>query len=341
MYIELAESQDADKWNNIVEKDKNGLFFDKYEWCQALGKISNNNKPLPFFIKENDEIIGIFPSCLIKKGFYLGLESLPFSDYGGGPFFRRNDTENDSELIVSLIGNLIKFAIKNNCIKISIRRGYYSNLIKENYFDKKIITESNNCSFIIDLGQGVKEVFKNLKSSRKKSIKKAEKKDIYVREVFDKDDLNIFYNLYVNNMNRLKSIPYPYDVLDYIWDNFILNDEAKMFISESKNEPIGGLLLFHYKGICHGWSCGVLEKHRDKSPMDLLIWHSMKWAFERNLHFYDLGSTRNDPSSGHYFYKNSWGGEKKGLYNYHILIQPKKWHIYNFINNVNARLVHY
>ena len=97
MYLELAESRDASKWNDIVEKDKNGLFFDKYEWCQALGKISNNNKPLPFFIRDNDEIVGIFPSCLIKKGFYLGLESLPFSDYGGGPFFRKNDIENDSE----------------------------------------------------------------------------------------------------------------------------------------------------------------------------------------------------------------------------------------------------
>ena len=334
MYIELAESQDANKWNNIVEKDRNGLFFDKYEWCQALGKISNNNKPLPFFIKENDEIIGIFPSCLIKKGFYLGLESLPFSDYGGGPFFRKNDIENDSELITSLIDNLIKYALKNNYIRISIRRGHHSHLIKENYFDKKIIIDSNNCSFIIDLRQGVDEVFKNLKSSRRRSIRKAEKHGINISEVVDKDNLNIFY---VNNMNKLKSKPYSYDVLDYIWDNFILNDEAKMFISEFKHEPIGGLLLFNYKGICHAWSCGVLEKHRDKSPIDLLLWHSIKWAFDNNMNFYDLGSTRNDPSSGHYFHKNSWGGEKKLLFNYHIPIQPKKWYIYNFLKNIRTQ----
>jgi len=81
-------------------------------------------------------------------------------------------------------------------------------------------------------------------------------------------------------------------------------------MAEYNNKPIAGILQFIYKKVCY-WTGNVsLEEYWDKRPIDSLIWHSIKWAAENNLRLFDFGSTPNDPKSGHYFHKKTWGVKK-------------------------------
>jgi len=322
--LKLATQKDAHKWNEIVERDPQGNFFDRFEWCQALGLVSKNIIPLPLIIEENEEASGVFPLCLVRQRLFADLESLPFSDYGGGPFFRREDILKQTDFSVRFYNSLIEFGLTNKCIKISIRRAYFPDLINKATIEKPVIIDTNTCTFLFSLQEGIDQLYQKVKNSRRRSIRQGEKRGTIVYEAKDLGGLQNFYEIYVHSMTRLGTIPLPFSLLDHIWNVFIPKDEAKIFIAEYNNKPMGAILLFIYKGVCHAWTGGSLDMYQDKRPMDVLLWHSIKWATTSGLELFDLGSTPNNPSSGHYFFKESWGGKKVTLYNYHILLQPMK-----------------
>jgi CelD/BcsL family acetyltransferase involved in cellulose biosynthesis len=326
--LKIATQKDASKWNEIVERDPQGNFFDRFEWCQALGLVSKSIRPLPLLIEENGKAIGVFPLCLVRHGLWGDLESLPFSDYGGGPFFRRRDVFEIADFSSGFTRALVEFGSRRRCLKLSVRRAYFPSLIDKNTVNKPIITETNTCSFIFSLKEGIDQVYHNIKPSRRRSIRQGEKRGTVVYEARDLTDLGNFHEIYVKTIIALRSTPLPYRLFEYIWDEFVPKDEAKIFIAENGNKPVGGVLLLVHKQICHAWSGGSLDQYQDKRPMDVLLWHSIRWAFDRNLEVFDLGSTPSDHSSGHYFFKETWGGKKMSLYNYHILLQPTMWRLY-------------
>ena len=108
----------------------------------------------------------------------------------------------------------------------------------------------------------------------------------------------------------------------------------KIFLAEHDNKVIAGVLRFVHKKVIYAWGAASLSEYWNLKPMDLLDWHSIKWGFEHNFNSFDFGTTSNDPTSGNYIFKESWGGEKKVLYNYDIILQPNKWKVYSFANNL-------
>ena len=80
MRLTIAKKEDAYNWNKLIHRDSESLFFDRFEWNQALGHAFDNITPLPLIIKENRNIISVFPACINKYKFYSTIESLPFSD---------------------------------------------------------------------------------------------------------------------------------------------------------------------------------------------------------------------------------------------------------------------
>jgi len=329
--LKLATQKDIHKWNEIVERDPQGNFFDTFEWCQGLGVISEKIGPLPLFIEEDGKVIGVFPLCLIRNSLRKSLESLPFSDYGGGPFFRKKAMLECPEFFGEFINNIVEFGSKNGCLNVSVRRAYFRDLINKDIVKKPVITDTNTCTFIISLQEGIDQIYQGMEKSRRVSIKEGKKRGVVVRQAEDLNDLRSYYEIYVHTMSRLKIVPLPYRFFEYMWKVFSPKNEVKIFMAEYNNKLIAGILQLFYKKVCH-WGGNVsLEEYWDKRPTDLLLWHSIEWAVENNLELFDMGSTANDPSSGHYFFKKTWGGKKMTLYNYHIILQPKKWKLYKFV----------
>ncbi len=336
--LRYAAQKDAARWNDTVRSESSSTFFDTFEWCQGLGKISERIIPLPLLIEENGKITGVFPTCLIRNSFHLQrFESLPFSDYGGGPFFRKKEITKRFEFMGNFVKGIYDLGLKNKCLDISIRRAYFPNLISPAIIRKPIITDVSTCSFIISLEGDIHEIYGKMDGPRRRSIRQGEKRGAVVFEAQDSEDLQSFYSIYVRTLQRLGSNPLPYSFFDYIWGCFIRKKTAKLFLASYNDKPIGGILLFIHKGVCNYWTGGTLNQFNDKRPMDLLIWHSIKWALTENLGSFDLGATYNDPSSGLYLFKKAWGGQKRVLYNYRVLLQPTKWRLLKFTSDLMNR----
>lgn len=328
--LKLVNNKDTERWNQVIARDPQGTFFDKLEWCNGLSLVSKKLSSLPMLVEKNGEAISVFPACLVRETLGSYLESLPFSGYGGGPIFRNRDCLMDMTFSKNFYHSIIQLGKLNKCSKISIRRAHFPDLAAKDFIGKPVIVDSDTCTFVIDLAEGIDRVHQKIEDSRRRSIKQGEKRGTNIYEARNHSDLVAYYDIYLRTMDRLESAPVPFQFFNYIWDTFIPRNEAKIFIAEHKNRPIGGILLLIFGCVCNAWSGGSLYDYQDKRPMDVLISHSIKWAAESNLKSFDFGSTPNDPKSGHYFHKKTWGGQKVTLYNYHIILQPKLWRFYTF-----------
>lgn len=311
--LRLATEKDANKWNEIVERDPQGNFWDRFEWCKGLGVMSERVNPLPLFIEEDGKVIGVFPSCLIKNSLRKSLESLPFSDYGGGPFFRKKVMLERPEFFGEFINNIVEFCSKKGCLNVSVRRAYFQNLISKNMVKKPVITDTNTCTFIISLQEGIDQIYRGLKKSRRISVKEGKKRGVVVRQAEDLNDLRSYYEIYVRTMNRLKIVPLPYSYFEYIWKVFSPKNEAKIFMADYNNKPIAGVFLFFYKKVCH-WAGNVsLEEYWDKRPTDLLLWNSIEWAVANKFELFDMGEHYQRPFIWALFLQEKLGRQKSDI----------------------------
>jgi lipid II:glycine glycyltransferase (peptidoglycan interpeptide bridge formation enzyme) len=135
-------------------------------------------------------------------------------------------------------------------------------------------------------------------------------------------------------MQRLKATPLPLSFFKYLWSIFEPTGEMKIFLCEYNNKAIAGVLRFIHKRVMYSWGAAFLREYAYQRPLDLLVWHTIKWSVDNGIYLLDLGSTPNNPSSTHYIFKKSWGGEKKILYNYHIILQPNKMKLYRLGNKL-------
>jgi CelD/BcsL family acetyltransferase involved in cellulose biosynthesis len=262
--IRLANQKDADRWNETVEKESLSTFCDRFEWCMGLHIISENIKPMPIIIEKNGEIVGTFPLCLRKYRFARCLESLPFSDYGGGIFFRSKD----NGLFKQLIHRLVEIGTQNNCFRLTIRRAFFDDFIEANLVDKPVIVEAENCTFVISLEDDIDKIFRRIKKSRRKSIRRAIEKGVIVREADSVDDLVSYYRVYVSDMQSLRIPPPSFQFFKHIWDVFKPRDEVKIFLAEHNHKVIAGVSRFIYKQTIYSWSGVFLREYR----MHACIW---------------------------------------------------------------------
>ena len=332
--LKLAKEKHANKWNKLLEQDPLSNFYDRFEWCSKLYIISQNIKVLPYIIEKNAYPIGVLPLCL-RKVYHSGyLESLPFSEYGGGSFFRKKPDKYLKEIVYKLI----KIGIQNNCFRVTIRRAFFSDLIEANLINKFVIVEDKDCTFTLSLQDKTDNIFRRFKKSRRNSVRQALKRGAVIREAENFYDLKQYYRIYLCNIHRLKSSPLPFQFFKYLWNVFKPKGEMKIFLTEYDNKIIAGALRFFYKKVIYEWGRVSLKEYYNLRPSDLLIWHIIKWGIENDMKLLDFGSTQNDPSSGHYLYKKAWGGEKKTLFNYHIILQPKRMKFYKFIYKSMERI---
>ena len=328
--LRLATEKDAHTWNEIVEREPQGNFFDRFEWCQALGLISKNIKPTPLLIEKDEELSGVFPLCLRRTYYTRYLESLPFSDYGGGSFFRSKQDDYRTELI----RKLIEVGKQKNCLRITIRRAFFDDLIEANMIGKPVIVEANNCTFSISLQDEVDNIFRKIQKSRRKGIRRAQERGTIVSEAESLNDVENYYEIYVRTMKRLKASPLPLSFLKNLWNVFEPKGEIKIFLAEYNHKAIAGVLRFIYKKVMYSWGAAFLKEYVYLRPLDLLVWHAIEWSVDHGIGLLDLGSTPNNPSESHFIFKKSWGGQKRILYNYHIILQPSKMKLYKFGNKL-------
>ena len=145
---------------------------------------------------------------------------------------------------------------------------------------------------IVDVRPDIETLWKKLYPNFRGACQQAVKRGVTVRRG-GKTELKKFFDLHLKlRKTKYRLFPQPYRFFDNIWEEYMAKDKGVLLGAYDKN---GRFIAANVYLICgntlyYKFATSSLEK-LDCRPNNLLIWHGIQFAKERNLEFVDLGSS--------------------------------------------------
>ena len=171
-------------------------------------------------------------------------------------------------------------------------------------------------TFVLPLDRDPDEIRRGWKkgaSNLFRSVKKAEKAGVTVREGSAKSDLDAFYRLYARTMRRRRVLPRPYGQIAGARD-LLPEGVFRLHLAEHGGRIVAGALWHSFGGTLDLLYNGSDERHLDGRPNHALYWHAIRWAAESGHAELDFGHAR--PGSSLAQFKEQWGAEPVQEYRY-------------------------
>ena len=186
-------------------------------------------------------------------------------------------------------------------------------------------------TMLINLTRSEDELLAAMKPKTRYNVRLAQKKGVTVRSG-ELADLDLLYRLYAATSQRDGFIIRPIAYYRDAWGSFIRSGLAQPLIAEVEEEPVAGLILFHFADrawYMYGMSSNL---HRDKMPNQLLQWEALRWAKAHGCTIYDLWGApdelnESDPMWGVYKFKEGLGAEFASHVGAHdfVVSRPGYW----------------
>ena len=270
------------QWSEFVSNHPYGNVFQTPMMYEAYLK-TNGYTPLIFIAYQDNNIVGVLLSVLIKEsGFIKGYFSSR-SIITGGPLVLNGNTEYMSELFKSY-----NEYVGNKAIYTQIRN-QSEQLIYNDVYQKCGYRFHSHLNFIIPL-DGEENIWNRIGKGRIKQIKKAEKNNLHI-DVYDKESISD--DLILKCYDVIKCV-YNHAKLPLV-DVELMKNVNKygllvLFVAKDCCDNILGCrFALTYKECLYGWYAGSYEKFYKLYPNDLLIWETLKWGNNNGYKYFDYG----------------------------------------------------
>jgi len=171
-------------------------------------------------------------------------------------------------------------------------------------------------AYVLSLDRDPEEIrlgWKKSASNLFRSIKKAEKAGVTVRDGTTEADLDAFYALYARTMRRRRVLPRPRRQL-VAARRLLPEGVFRLHLAEHEGRIVAGTLWHSFGGTLDLLYAGSDERHLDGRPNHALYWHAIRWAAESGHAEVDLGHAQ--PGSGLATFKAQWSAEPVPEYRY-------------------------
>jgi hypothetical protein len=171
-------------------------------------------------------------------------------------------------------------------------------------------------TYILSLDRDPDELRRGWKKSASnlfRSLKKAEKAGVVVREGTAKSDLDAFYALYTRTMRRRRVLPRPYRQLDAARE-LLPPGVFRLHLAEHEGRIVAGSLWHSFGGTLDLLYQASDERYLEGRPNHALYWYAIRTAAASGHTELDLGHANPDSSLARF--KEQWGAEPVQEYRY-------------------------
>lgn len=308
MGIEIVNPLERQDWNDLVLRSAGHSFFHSSNWAQTLQE-SYGFTPLYFSRFSGGGIEAAVPVMEVKS-FISGCRgvSLPFSDYCG----LLGDAASGEGLLEEIFSHG--------------RRAGWKYL--ELRADHPQLGEAASCRYhylhSLDLSQGEELLYRNLRDSTKRNIKKARKDGVTVSRHVSREAVASFCRL--NSLTRRQHglPPQPAVFFDRFYSNVI-------------EQGMGSVYLAHYRGACIAGAVyvrfgnGVIYKYgasdfafQHLRGNNLVMWEAIQDYCREGASDFSFGRTEPE-NDGLRQFKNGWGGEEDIIRYYRFNVQCNRF----------------
>ena len=345
----------------LKEAGANGTLFQSTYWADYLRTVYKDH---PIYIASLDRkgdiqalLLAIESSYAKHPMFNAASKNAfisKFYNYTVSPLFQKTLPylvwENGPIILPKLIEKADRDTTYRNIVlktiqKAKERRNYSIQFVRPPFFnDDPIVFSSLNFdkkrmgTLLVNLKQPLEAVWKSVDNAARRGIKKTET-NIEIRRVRNVDDLRLFHSMHVENCRRAKVTVRPYLFFLSLWNHFSPFEKIVGFVAHYHGQLVGSILCLAHNLTVHMYALGDSDFARSNRVyvLDVLIWHSIKWAHENGFEYFDLSGVElyrteaGDAKALAIFkYKSKWGGQLAEYHDYKKILQRK-----NSVNVLN------
>lgn len=306
-YDDLTQRQ---KWRNILDSFENIdiFFFPEY---LKLFELHGDGKPYLFVYGDFASGYVIYP--FLKRPIpessaqQKGAESLfdITSPYGYTGYLRNRDSIN-MEAFYSCFN---KFCIDNGIVSEFIR--FHPLLNNVSYSPKKVNILQERETVVIDLDNKIDVILSEMQPNCRNKIKKAINNNVTIIQDDDFINIDLFYELYINTMYRLKANKYYFFAKKW-FHAFIdlMKKNTALFHAYHDGKIVNSALFIFNNVYIHYFLSGSLFEMRKLAANNLLIYEVALWAKAIGIKYFHLGGGYQPNDSLSYF-KSSFSSHTK------------------------------
>ncbi len=261
-------------------------------WLKAAERAYSHTGWLVTVHRES-ELSGVLPLVKIERPVGPGtFVSLPFCDLGG-------PLVDDEEVRQRLLAEARALADNNRVRGLEVRESGDS--LEESNAESG--TESSKVRMLCPLPENSDLLFKSYKPKLRSQIRKAEKNGLSSEVRTDKAAVDLFYQVFTQNMLRLGSPVHSrhwfYELKQAYGEQMLV---GLVFLGD---QPVGaGIVLLAGNQACIPWA-STLERYNRLAPNMLLYWALLSHVCDLGCSVFDFG--RSTMGEGTYRFKKQWG----------------------------------
>lgn len=286
--IRTANKEDAKEWDEINEKSSHGTIFHQWDWLKITEKHTRT-RLYPLIGMKGSHSMGIFPLFFQEKGPVRMVFSPPphAALFYLGPVLAEYDTIKQEKREINYLGfqNSVEQFINNE-----LNANYISISLSPGLRDPRPFTWSGysfepQYDYIIDLSIGLDLLIRTLDKKGRQNLNHAKKRGITVEIGGKKEYERILDLMDIRYAQQGKNVTVS---REYFLDLYeVYKDHLKIFVAKAEGEIITGSIDFQYRDTHYSWIGNPKPKrHISPSPNDLLIWESIRYAYEQGFRYY-------------------------------------------------------
>jgi len=321
---QIIEDPKIEIWNSFLREFPDENFDQCFEFGDISKKAFSKTRVVRLAIAregESNKYVGIIQGNYSRYfGFGMNLEVMR------GPLVN-SKRANTMQFVEYLIKELEEYCKKKRIIRIRI-------WMPENWGMDKVLntlsyTEVGKYnSYIINFGNGLEDLWKNIDHNKRRNIKKAMKEEVEIYQSHDYEDLKKFYAMLEAAQTRGGFSGYPLSWFKACWDIYP-RELSRVFLARWRDKVVSGVFTIIHGDTIYGKGAGSFEEGWKARPNDIMHWKVMEWACENGYKKYHLGLVSEPPSIegsaswGIWRWKREWRGNLEKIRVYERVLLPK------------------
>lgn len=329
--LNKEDISEVNRYNEYIKNTQGASFMQDVAW----GKCKKGWQKEYVYTLENENITSAM-SCLIKKIPKLNRSVIYVPR---GPVCDINNLEK----LDALLKEASPIVKKYNAIMIKFDPEIKKDLELKNKFLKngfKVVEKQSKLiqakyNMILDVeNKNIDELLKSFASKTRYNLNYGIRKGVKVVYSNKKEDLKIFYNLYLQMCERKSIGAREYSYFENLLDSYN-KENIRIYLSKYENEYLTGAIALNYAGTTYYLYGASGDKKRNLKASYALQFEMIKWACKTKCRKYNFGGLLNPVNeNGLFIFKVGFTGEK-GVLEYigeiDKVYNKPLYYMYNFV----------
>jgi serine/alanine adding enzyme len=278
--IRNADKKFIEKWRAF---DKQHNTYNIFQSPQIFELYQQTNRYTPFLLVDINDQGDI--ECIFIYSLYKGFSLLSF-------FLKRATT-------TGLPIGINQLAQKKMLNYLSSFRNKPYHLLKITLDDDLLtfsqspenfgLRHEGHLNYLIDLNKSQEDLWKNISETRRKQIKRAEKRGLSVKMEHKADNIKEVYNVLMETYKRTRLEKEEIDIFLNCNNYLSANNNVRYFMAYADEKLVGFRIVLIYKKYIYDWYAGNLSDYQSHYPNDLLVWEVLKWGNENGYTTFNFG----------------------------------------------------